>query len=255
MGSAEPILGRFASKFLLMVVPAVIASAVAVFVLYAVHVARTPEPADRLTDVTPQSDGLSTEERRELTRQMLKERRENPQQPALVRPTPTLRTSTTGIARDDAAADARADRAPAVAPLPAVRPTVARAQPAAAAATAPATTASIAPPPVVTAAPVAPATPTANPATLPPVVVSASPAPGATPEPEQRSFAGNVLSSISVFAGTAANATGNTVNWVIELPGKAISAGGRLLGGDSTSSAPPPAAPPPAAAPPKRNYL
>jgi hypothetical protein len=63
-----------------------------------------------------------------------------------------------------------------------------------------------------------------------------------------------VFSSISTFAGTAANATGNTVNWVIELPGKAISAGGRLLGGgDSASSNPPsPAAAPP---PPKRNYL
>jgi hypothetical protein len=65
-----------------------------------------------------------------------------------------------------------------------------------------------------------------------------------------------VFSSISVFAGTAANATGNTVNWVIDLPGRAISAGGRLLGGggggDSAQATPPPAAapaPPPAAAP------
>ena len=60
-----------------------------------------------------------------------------------------------------------------------------------------------------------------------------------------------------VFAGTAANATGNTVNWVIDLPGKAISAGGRLLGGgggDTAAATPPPPpaaapAPPPAAAP------
>jgi hypothetical protein len=85
------------------------------------------------------------------------------------------------------------------------------------------------------------------------VVVNTNPPPDAPPEPP-RGFAANVLSSISVFAGTAANATGNTVNWVIDLPGKAISAGGKLLGGDSAASTPPPpaAAPPP---PPKRNYL
>jgi len=58
-----------------------------------------------------------------------------------------------------------------------------------------------------------------------------------------------------VMAGTAANATGNTVNWVIELPGKAISAGGKLLGGDSAGNPPPAAPPPPSTAPPpsKRN--
>src|SRR5579863_9365618 len=100
MGQAEPLRGRFVSKFLLMVVPGVAASAVAVFVLYAVHVSRAPEPVERLTDLTPQSDGLSTEERRELTRQMLKARRENPQEPAQVRPTPTLRPTTTGVAED-----------------------------------------------------------------------------------------------------------------------------------------------------------
>src|SRR5580692_4516796 len=135
MGQGKPLLGKFMSRFLLMVVPGVTASAVAVFVLYAVHVSRTPEPIALLTDLTPQSDGLSTEERRELTRQMLKERRENRQEPAQVKPTPTQRSATTGIAQDEPAADAkaRADRAPAatplpaaVAPLPAARPPVAR---------------------------------------------------------------------------------------------------------------------------------
>jgi hypothetical protein len=270
MGPADPILGRFPSKFLLTVVPGVIASAVAVFVLYAVHAARAPESIDSLSDATPQSDGLSTEQRRELTRQMLKERRENPQEPALVRPTPTLRTATTGVAQDEPVADtkARPDRTPGVAPLPAARPTVVRVPPAPApAAAGPVTTAAIAPPPVVTAAPVPlapPAAGAASPTALPPVTVNTNPPPEAAPEPPPRSFAANVLSSISVFAGTAANATGNTVNWVIELPGKAISAGGKLLGSDSASSTPPPAAAPapavapaPAAAPPppKRNYL
>jgi hypothetical protein len=260
MGQGKPLLGKFMSRFLLMVVPGVTASAVAVFVLYAVHVSRTPEPIALLTDLTPQSDGLSTEERRELTRQMLKARRENPQEPAQVRPTPTLRPSTTGVAEDTGSdAKARADRAPAATPLPAVRPAVARAKPEPApaitaavpapAVAAPTTTAAIGPP----VGPAAPAPPPASgdPTTLPPVVVN-TPAPGAAPEPPpQRSFAGSVFSSISTMAGTAANATGNTVNWVIDLPGKAISAGGKLLGGDSASNNPPP----PAAPPPKRNLL
>jgi hypothetical protein len=256
MGLGRPLLGSFMSKFLLMVVPGVAASALAVFVLYAVHVSRVPEPIEQLTDLTPQSDGLSTEERRELTRQMLKARRENPQEPAQVRPTPTLRPITTGVA-EDAGSDAkgRPDRAPApaAAPLPAARPTVARAKPEPAPATtaavpapavaAPATTATIAPP-------VAPAAAGTDPTMLPPVVVN-SPPPGVAPEPPPpRSFAGSVFSSISTMAGTAANATGNTVNWVIDLPGRAISAGGKLLGGDSASNPPPPAAPPP-----KRNLL
>jgi hypothetical protein len=197
---------------------------------------------------------------------MMKERRENPQEPAQVRPTPTLRPSTTGTATTGIAEEpdtkARTDRTPAAAPasaapLPAARPAIARVPPAAA----PAATASVAPPPA--AAPVAPA---AEPTTLPPVVVNAnppntSPPAAVQPETQPRSFAANVFSSISVFAGTAANATGNTVNWVIELPGRAISAGGKLIGGDSAGNNPPPA---PAAAPaapagappsPKRNYL
>jgi hypothetical protein len=271
MGQAQPFLGRFASKFLLMVVPGVAASAVAVFVLYAVHVSRPSEPVEWLATLTPQSDGLSTEERRELTRQMLKARRENPQEPAQVRPTPALRPSTTGIAEDPGTgvdAKARADRTPAAAPVPAARPAVARAP----AAAAPAATASVTPPPVVAVAPAAPPAAGTEPTNLPPVVVNASP-PGVTlpsgavaPEPPSRGIAATVFSGISTIAGTAANATGNTVNWVIDLPGRAISAGGKLLGGDSASNAPPPpaaappppaAAPPPPAAPPapKRNYL
>jgi hypothetical protein len=91
---------------------------------------------------------------------------------------------------------------------------------------------------------------------------------GVEPEPEPRGLAAKVFSSLSTVAGTAANATGNTVNWVIDLPGKAISAGGRLFGGDSPASnqptgAPQPAGaapsagtvPPPATAPPPRRNL
>ena len=48
-----------------------------------------------------------------------------------------------------------------------------------------------------------------------------------------------VFSTLSSVIGHAANATGNTVNWVIDLPGKAISAGGRVINGPSQP--PPPA--------------
>jgi hypothetical protein len=91
---------------------------------------------------------------------------------------------------------------------------------------------------------------------------------GVEPEPEPRGFAAKVFSSLSTAAGSAANATGNTVNWVIDLPGKAISAGGKLIGRDPAASnqpvgAPLPAgaapptgtAPPPATAPPPRRNL
>jgi hypothetical protein len=68
-----------------------------------------------------------------------------------------------------------------------------------------------------------------------------------------------VFSGISTIAGGAANATGNTVNWVIDLPGKAISAGGRLLTGNPAPAAAPapPVAPAaaPAVDPQRRNYL
>jgi hypothetical protein len=272
MGQTGPDGGQFLSKFLLTIIHGAIASGVAVYVLYSVHLSRTPEPADVLTLSTPQSDGLSTEERRELTRQMLKARRENPEIPEQVRPTPSPLPSTTGTADtgavpvNPAGAKPRAERTgvataapPSVPPLPAARPPVARVR------TEPAASTVVAAPQVITPpvnasriassplpAPVAPGE------ASPPGVANANPAPDGQPEPERRGFAANVLSSFSVLVGTAANATGNTVNWVIDLPGKAISAGGKMLGRDSASSNPPPApapADPSAAPPPKRNFL
>jgi hypothetical protein len=281
-------LGRFPSKFLLMVVPGLIASGVVASVLYAVHVSRAPSSSELLTDVTPQGDGLSAEERRGLTRQMLKARRENPQEPVEVRPTPTSRPADSGpdeapAADSKAAAKPAADRTPAdrtppdhappdrtfgAAPLPVARPApprvradtpvVAMPAPPAGTATAPAVaaTAQSAPLPLGTT----------DPATQPSVTANSSS--GLEPEPEPRGFAAKVFSSLSTAAGTAANATGNTVNWVIDLPGKAISAGGRLFGGDSPATnqpaGPPPSAgagppagtvSPPATAPPPRRNL
>jgi membrane protein YqaA with SNARE-associated domain len=38
----------------------------------------------------------------------------------------------------------------------------------------------------------------------------------------ERGPAGHVLSAVSTAAGTAANVTGNTINWVFGLPGKLL---------------------------------
>jgi hypothetical protein len=277
-------LGRFPSKFLLMIIPGLIASGVVASVLYAVHVSRAPSSSELLTDLTPQGDGLSAEERRGLTRQMLKARRENPQEPAEVRPTPTSRPADSGPAEapavdSKAAPKAAVDRAPpdhapppdrtfGAAPLPIARPAPPRVRPdppVIAMPAAPAATSGTTAPAVAATLQSAPLPQgTTDPASQPPV--TANPSAGAEPEPEPRGFAAKVFSSLSTVAGTAANATGNTVNWVIDLPGKAISAGGRLFGGDSSASnqpaGPPPpasAAPPagtvspPATAPPRRN--
>jgi hypothetical protein len=256
--------GRFQSKFLLMVVPGLVASGIAAAVLYAIHVARAPESIELLTDVAAQGDGLSAEERRELTRQMLKARRENQEEPARVRPTAkpsTTGPSTTGAAEDTVIdAKARTDRmpaaapSPAVPPLPAARPAVARVRPdsvapAATAPPAPPASATL-PPPAVITPPVATQPSSADASLLPPAGVNVNPPLGGEFEPPPRGLVANVFSSISVLAGSAANATGNSVNWVIDLPGKAISAGGKLLGGDSAANSPPSAAPPPTIAPP-----
>lgn len=258
-------LGRFPSRFLLMVIPGVVASGIVASVLYAVQVSRAPSSSELLTDLTPQGDGLSAEERRGLTRQMLKARRENPQAPAEVRPVPTSRPATAGLA--DSAVEAKApdqpvsehptpdrpqpERAPTAAPLPAARPIVPSARPEAAVAAAPgalATTLGAVAPPATAPAQSAPLPLGPADAALQPSATGTTPA-AAEPEAQPRSFAANVFSSLSTLAGTAVNATGNTVNWVIELPGKAISAGGKLLGGDSAASNQPAAPPPPASAP------
>jgi hypothetical protein len=272
--------GRFPSKFLLMVIPGLVASGLAASVLYAVHVSRAPPSSEFLSDLTPQGDGLSAEERRGLTREMLKARRENPQEPAEVRPTPTSRPGdgappdglvVDAKAHNATASDAKAavksapdrtpldrtspdhtapDRAVAAAPLPVARPAP-RARPDAPVIATPAV------PPAATAAsaplPVGAPPGTTEPA-LQPAATANAPL-GPEPEPQPRGFAANVFSSLSKAAGTAANATGNTVNWVIDLPGKAISAGGRLFGGDSSASTPPAGSAPAAGSVPSTSTL
>jgi len=58
------------------------------------------------------------------------------------------------------------------------------------------------------------------------------------PPEEPRSFGAMVFSTVSNLSGKAANLTGDTANFVIELPGRLISAGGRLF--ERPQSPPPP---------------
>ena len=77
-----------------------------------------------------------------------------------------------------------------------------------------------------------------EPATPDPTAADAAVAP---PE-EPRSFGAMVFSTVSNLSGKAANLTGDTANFVIELPGRLISAGGRLF--ERPQPAPPPDTPP-----------
>ena len=233
----------------------------------------------------PQNDGLSADERRELTRQMLKERRENPEEPAEVKPVPSLRPAAppTGtadlsgavphdqVAAPPAAAESKvhaeseakphAESRPALAtispppatPLPRIPAPRAKTEAAAAPVLPPPFAAPAAPTVTASLPPVGPApgaaAPAGAPTALPQVTVNApganAPAvnaPSTVPggdlarEPQQRGIVGNIFSGVSTIAGGAANITGNTVNWVIDLPGKAISAGGKLLTGTNGST-------------------
>ncbi len=289
MKQAVPYLGRFLSKLCFEIIPGALVSMLAAYFLSMLHLAQGAEPAVEAPAVAViQNDGLSADERRELTRQILKERRENPEEPAEVKPVPSLRPNTphtetadlspvtaTPVAAPPAKAEIKTEtrtRAEpelkprseprsggiAVAPAPSTplpRPPAprVRSEPAVAALTpAAAPTSALMSAPAVTGSLPPAATGVTS---LPPVSVTVSPPPGAdiSAEPPRRGIVGNVFSGISTIAGGAANLTGNTVNWVIDLPGKAISAGGKLLGGNSSaSSAPAPAAAPsglPAAAP------
>jgi hypothetical protein len=91
--------------------------------------------------------------------------------------------------------------------------------------------ASAAPPPApAVSAPAVPAPAVPAPAITPIVPPAAFPPAAEPSEPGNHGPVGIVFSTFSNLVGHAANATGHTVNWVIDLPGKAISAGGRAIG-------------------------
>ena len=243
-----PALVKFGSKLVLEILPSVAATVIGGYLLTQLHFSHTPEPPASPPQQAAAAPAASTQdvptvrEDRAIMREVLKERRENPEAPAVVRPVVTAAPATAQLpsAMDSIASNEPVERAaapsrPTAAPvaLPRARPEpVASVQ----------GTYAPAPPPglpqapavgtdaPLQVAPVASAQPAAQGAVAP---GAAQPAPApATPAPRH-----GVFSAISSIVGGAASATGSTVNWVIDLPGKAIEAGGRVIGIDP---APPP---------------
>ncbi len=264
-----PALVRFGSKLVLEILPSVAATVIGGYLLTQLHFSRTPEPPASPPQEAAAAPVASTpevptvREDRAVMREVLKERRENPEAPAVVRPVATAAPAASAGAPADPPAPAAAGSpanpsAPATAQLPPAMDSIASNEPVERAATPgrptaapvvlprarPESVASVyapAPPPglpqapavgmdaPLQVAPAPPAAPTTAAGAVPPG--AAQPAP-ATPAPRH-----GVFSAISSIVGGAASATGSTVNWVIDLPGKAIEAGGRVIGIDP---APPP---------------
>ena len=273
-----PKLVSYSSKLVLQILPSVSATVIGGYLLAQIHVGHNSDPpAPQIVVTAPPAaqdanaaahdaahDVPTVREDRAAMRKLLKERRENPQTPAVVRPIATAQpapaasqaASTPSASMDSiapnepvehAAAPSRTKPAVATAAPPrreteateAAADYVPAPPPGLPAAPAVAVNAPtpIIPPPAATV-PMAPARAVPPPTPLmPPAMASAAPPPLAPPPPPPTGPVGSVFSALSNIVGHAANATGSTVNWVIDLPGKAISAGGRVIG---VSSPPPP---------------
>jgi hypothetical protein len=174
------------------------------------HVGRAPEK----TAVSNDEDAPTIGEGRNLTREILRTRREQPEALAEVHPDPSLGARQPVVSKEVAAKE------PAAKETNAAKETkehvaikdAAKARP---------TTA--------TAAVVLPRSrPDSDGSTAPAPANGAVVADAAPPEQPQ-SFGSKVFSTVSNFTGKAANFTGDTANFVIDLPGKLISAGGKLF--------------------------
>ena len=243
-----PNLVRSGSKLVLEILPSVAATVIGGYLLTQLHFARTPELPAQPQAAEPAAatpDVPTVREDRAAMREVLKERREKAELPAEVRPVVTaapanppapvmaqLPASMDSISPNEPVERAATPSRPnvAVAPVALPRP---RPDSVAAVVYAPApppglpqapavgTDAPMQVAPAVSAVPVAPAGPVVASPVPPPIVPPAMPEP---PAPR------GVFSTISTIVGNAASATGHTVNWVIDLPGKAIEAGGRVIG-------------------------
>lgn len=254
-----PALVRYGSKLVLEIMPSVAATVIGGYLLtqlHFTHTAEAPAPQPQAAAATPAPAAATPEvptvrEDRAAMREMLKERRENPEPPAVVRPVVTAAPAAPVLAPatapatspepvtaqlpaamdsispnesvDRAAAPSRPNVAAAPVLLPRTRPDSVVYAPAPPPGLPQAPAVAMDSPlqvtPVSPAAPAAVASP-AQPPVAPPVTAEAPPRRG-------------VFSAISSIVGSAASATGNTVNWVIDLPGKAIDAGGRVIGIDN----------------------
>ena len=226
-------------KFIVAIVAAVVAGGSG---LVLTQISRAPDRAAVAADEATPTVG----EGRNLTREVLRSRREHSEALAEVRPDPSLGARQPVASKDTAVKEAAAKEAaakeatakeakehpaakdapkpkpasvalanaPAMAVLPRIRPD-GTAEPAAHDA--------VANIPVVNA-PVANA-PAAN---IPGASIPVAGDPPPQPEPP-RSIGSMVFSTVSDLSGKAANLTGDTANFVIDLPGKLIAAGGRLF--------------------------
>lgn len=246
-----PALVRFGSKLVLEIMPSVAATVIGGYLLTQLHFSHTAEPpAPQPQAAAAPAPAAAPEvptvrEDRAAMREVLKERRENPEQPAVVTPAAAASVPANPpapvTAQLPAAMDSISPNEPVAVPS---RPNVAAA-PVFLPRARPESVASVyvpAPPPGLPQAPaigmdsplqVAPVTPGAPAAPVGPVVANPPLPPVLAEAPPRR----GVFSAISSIVGSAASATGNTVNWVIDLPGKAIDAGGRVIG---IESPPPP---------------
>jgi hypothetical protein len=254
------------SRLVLEIMPSVAATVIGGYLLGQLHFGRNVESSGQPVAVTASTQLPTIGQDRAAMSQVLKERREKPEKPAQVKVRAAATAAPVSVA---AAASARrvatasiplgmdsiSPREPVARPVVPSRPSVTAAAPVApAAAPRPDAEAEVyvpAPPPGL---PPAPPRGMDAPTVLVPSVASAAPRPVAAPnpppaadlpaavpsEPGHQGPVGVVFSTFSNFVGHAANATGHTVNWVIDLPGKAISAGGRAIG---VSPPPPPPRP------------
>jgi len=243
-----PALAKYGSKLVLEIMPSVAATVIGGYLLTQLHFSRTPEPPTQpqqaaAAPAAPTSEAPTVREDRATMREVLKERRENREEPAVVlRP---VVTAAPAPAPASASVDLSSPPAPVTAQLPAAMDSISQREPVERAAAparpsvvlprarpesvasvyAPAPPPGLPPAPAVSrdaplqVSPLAPPAPTAGPVVAGPVQPPTAPAPR-----------GGVFSAISSIVGSAASATGNTVNWVIDLPGKAIDAGGRVIG-------------------------
>ncbi|MBV8747017.1 MAG: hypothetical protein JO134_18430 [Xanthobacteraceae bacterium] len=168
------------------------------------HVGRVPDK----TAVSNDEDAPTIGEGRNLTREILRSRREQPEALAEVHPDPSLGARQPIVTKEVAAKEPAAKETKehvAIKDAARARPTTA------------------------TAAVVLPRSrPEADSSAAPPPANGAVVADAAPPEQPQ-SFGSKVFSTVSNFTGKAANFTGDTANFVIDLPGKLFSAGGKLF--------------------------
>jgi hypothetical protein len=168
------------------------------------HVGRAPEKTAVSNDEAAPTIG----EGRNLTREILRSRREQPEALAEVHPDPSLGARQPIVSKEVAAkepAPKETKEHVAIKDAAKARPTTA------------------------TAAVVLPRSRPEGDAWVSPPVTNGAVVADAAPPEQPQSFGSKVFSTVSNLTGKAANFTGDTANFVIDLPGKLISAGGKLF--------------------------